>query len=326
VKKIFIVALLIFLISGCKNNLNENLLEEEFYCDVGENYILDCDNFTKIYNEHNNLTSLISKSGISENYHYEYFPNGKVSFIKKEGMEEIYINYDKNDNITKIDYIIDPYIPEKNRTILTYKFYYEDKDILNKVEKTFNNTNSIDIINYEYIDDLIIETKVIGNKKYKRKFQKNENLSSINIFENINYLPNIYIENLKFIPYYSGLDIYYDYKQSPIFVTSLESFEIINLYNNNVDIKNYYYDSYNRFITDSDFKIIHNFEKVNKESEIRYTIYEKELSASYYQYYLYETKYVYNDERLINFTKYKEKEITKQEYEKLKNEYLKVIK
>ena len=324
-KKIILLLLMFLIISGCKNNISKENKEVEFSCKVNDNYILYCDDFTKIYNEYGDLVSLIPESGISENYDYEYYSDGKISVIRKEGMEEIHINYDENNNISKIDYIIDPSTPENLRTILTYNFYYNDKNVFKKIEKTFNNTNTVDIIDFEYNDDIIIESKVIGNKKYVRKYKNITKLNNKNIFEIVNFLPYIYIEKLKYIPYNSDFDLFYDYKQSPIYIPNLISFEIINMDINRTTSKFYYYDSNQKFIADSDFKIIHNYEMINKNSEICYTIYEKELYTNYYEYYLYETKYYYEDSEIISFTKYKEKQISKQEYEYLKKEYLKSI-
>lgn len=333
-KKIIILILLIILISGCglKNKKIdiESYNEIEFTCNIDKNTI-NCDNENSYYNEFGNLTSIVSKNGNSETYKYEYNEDNEVIYIEKNNLEQIFIDYNKNKNPNTIKYVIDPSSPEELKTIITYTFVYNEKNNPIEIIKSYNNISVTDSIKYEYYNennvDYVKEEKMIGNKKYIRIFKNDNMFFSNNILETVNSLPTIYFNNLKYILYYSisSDDYIYDYKQSPIFVPTLKCFEIINLNDNTSQKTIYYYDYKDRFITDSKYRVIHNFEEKNKNEIVRSTIYINKLNENYIKYYQYETKYIYENELLVKFIKYKDKEITQEEYEKLKIKYLKKI-
>lgn len=330
-KIIFILLILIMVSTGCSKNIKQDTSNIDFTCKIEKNNIIDCDNENSYYNEFGNLTSIISTKGNSENYKYEYNEDNEVIFIEKSNLEQIFIDYNESKNPNTIKYIIDPSNPEELRTIITYTFIYNEDNMPIEIIKSYNNTTTTDSIKYKYYSenniDYVKEEKVIGNKSYIRTFKRDNMLFSNNVLEVVNYLPNIYFNNLKHIPYYSisSNNYIYDYKQSPVFIPTLEYFEIINLNNGNSEKIEYYYDSKNRFITDSKYSIVHNFDEKNKNVVVRHTIYKKELIENYIQYYQFETKYSYENDILVEFVKYKEEEITKEQYDKLQKGYLKEI-
>lgn len=328
--KMFYIITLILVLTGCSKNIKQDIPQIDFTCKTSEN-IVDCDNEISYYNELQNLTSIISKNGNSENYKYEYNDTNEVIFIEKTGSEQIFIDYNESKKIRTIKYVIDPSNPEELRTIINYTFVYNEDNMPIEIIKSYNNTTTIDNIKYKYYNknniNYVEEEKIIGNKKYIRTFKRDNMNFSINILEIINYLPKIYFDNLKYIPNYSiSSDNYiYDYKQSPLFIPTLEYFEIINLYNGHSEKIEYYYDSKNRFITDSIYSVIHNFEEKSKDEVVRYTIYKNELFDNYIQYYKFETKYIYENDTLIKFIKYREEEISEEQYDKLQKNYLELI-
>lgn len=328
--KMFYIITLIIVLTGCSKNIKQDISQIDFTCKINEN-IVDCDNEISYYNELRNLTSIISKNGNSENYKYEYNDANEVIFIEKTGSEQIFIDYNENKKISTIKYVIDPSNPEELRTIINYTFFYNEDNMPIEIIKSYNNTTTIDNIKYKYYIknniNYVEEEKIIGNKKYIRTFKRDNMIFSINILGNINYLPKIYFDNLKYIPSYSiASDNYiYDYKQSPLFIPALEYFEIINLDNGRSEKREYYYDSKTRFITDSTYNVIHNFEEKSKDEVVRYTIYKNELFENDIQYYKFETKYIYENNTLVKFIKYREEEISKEQYDKLQKSYLKLI-
>ncbi len=337
-KKVFFLISILIILSGCgeKNIKSKNVDNEiiEFICKINENNILHCDNEFSNYNELGNLISITSKSNPSDSYNYLYNDAGFITSIEQKDNTQIFITYKDNDIIDSIQYIMNPSGDGIQKTVITYKFFYNDDNKIKQVFKYYNYTDIYDTITYEYYNekniDYVKEIKNIGEKKITRIFK----LKNIGINEEIfNFkilFNNIYYKNLGYYPTYNFMSVNYGYATDvPLFASSIDSMEITNFEGDIIEKINYYYDSNSRFITDSKNSIINNFVENDQNNLIRYTIYNITLDIpplSSTVYYKYKTEYIYENNKIVKFIKYKENEISKTEYDKLKNEYLKVIK
>lgn len=333
-KKILIILGSILTLTGCNNKdieIKENNID--FTCIVNENNYLICDNEHSIYDEHNNLIVITSKNGSSETYNYEYDENGNVISIRGKNSQKILITYNNEMNLDTITIIANPDMKEAEQSKSRYEFIYENGNLV-KITNSFSFGEKdyayiIDSnITYNYYKenniDYVEETTSMSNKKIIRTFKLENMKKSNNILQLINYVPNIYYYNLKYYPYYSLESTnYQSYHDLLLFIPIIESFSIINA-DGKVNTINYYYDSNNRFITDSENRIINRFVDENENKISRYTIYEKTLGKRTY-FYKYKIEYIYKDKKLVNFIKYDENEISKKEFDRLKLLYLQNI-
>lgn len=334
-KKIFLLCSILILVSGCyKKNIKYDKLNDEqidFTCVIEPNNIFNCDNEILTYDENNNIKSIISKNSISEYYNYTYNNNNLVSSIERKNGEQILISYNKKNNVSRIKYIMDPSIEEKKRTIIIYDFSYDKDNKLKEIIKSYNNISKSDVITYEYYknsnEEYVKEIKTINQKKITRIFKINNIKIVDNAFTLANFFPNEYYNNLSYYPYYNFLSINYGkITDVPIFIPSINTIETTSFSGKKINVTNYYFDSYNRFITDSENSIIHNFDDTNDDKIIRNTIYMESFDdLSFITYYKYKTEYITKNDQIVKFIKYKKEEILESEYNSLKNEYLKDI-
>ena len=334
-KKIIVLCSVLFFISGCnKKNVEIDYSNEEqvdFVCTIDYNSIFDCDNVMLTYDEYNNIKSVVSKNGTSEYYNYTYNSKNLVSSITKENGEQLFITYDEKNNVNNITYVMDPSVDEDKKTIITYKFSYNNSNKLNQIIKAYNNTNNSDIITYEYYTDnkveFVKEIKTINNKKITRVFKSNEIIFLKNAFTLVNFFPDEYYKNLSYYPYYNYLDINYGkITDTPIFVPIIDKIENTNFNGENLKTIKYYLDSKNRFITDSENNIIHGFDETKTGKLIRTTIYiENYDDLSFETHYKYKTEYIIKDNKIVKFIKYQRQEILEDEYNNLKEKFLKDI-
>lgn len=143
-------------------------------------------------------------------------------------------------------------------------------------------------------------------------------------FELVHFFPQIYISYLKYIPY-SNFNQIYPYNDSPIYISSIEEYSA-NILDTKSNIINYYFDEKGQYITDSQNNIIHMFEDILGNESIRYTIYfntETNNGYSRIHYYQYKIHYFYEEDEIVKFEKYNEIEIKEEEYQVLKEKYLK---
>lgn len=348
-KKVFFLVSILIVLSGCGEKniklINYDKEKIDFICKINENNILHCDNEISNYNEFGNLISITSKNNPSDSYNYLYNDAGFITSMEQKDGTQIFITYkdndndNDNDNIDSIQYIMNPSGEGIQKTVITYKFLYNDDNKIKQIFKyyNYNDINDIDIydtITYEYYNekniDYVKEIKIIGEKKITRIFKLknigvNEEIFNFKILFN-----NIYYRNLGYYPTYNFSSVNYGYATDvPLFISNINSIEITNFGGDIIEKINYYSDSNGRFITDSKNSIINNFVENDQNNLIRYTIYNITLDIpplSSTIYYKYKTEYIYENNKIVKFIKYKENEISKTEYDKLKNEYLKVIK
>jgi len=327
-KKFRICALVLLLsCTACSKKESETNIPKEknpldtlqMTCTREKDDFFHCDNDDSIYafNEQGDFLG-----SDRENYQYVYNEDGLVSSIIKDNKLIFEITYGENKLPVSIQNNFNP------KEIIYYSITYNENNLPLSISKFYGDEELDDKIFYEYYQiDGIDYGKEIRNaygSTYARTFKVEHIKNRNNIFELVHFFPQMYISYLKYNPY-SNFNQIYPYNDSPIYISAIEEYSanVLDMKSNIID---YYFDEKGQYITDSQNNIIHMFEDISENESIRYTIYfdtETNNGYSRIHYYQYKIHYFYEEDEIVKFEKYNEIEIKEEEYQVLKEKYLK---
>jgi hypothetical protein len=307
--------------------------EASLVCEINNNNLFTCDNIiNQIYNDKGDLTYIkVNDSGYIYDYYYSYTYNdiGLVdSIVYQNSIANI--TYNSNKTVQSIKYNVD-----KNSPVYLYKFEYNADNTIKEI-KVFYDHVLTSSVNYEYYMENGLEyvketsQEINSLAGYIRIFKKQNMVIPTTAFEIINYLPSIYYINNMYLPTnnYINVNNVNLITYLPSFVTQTIKYTKINFDGSKKETE-YYFDKTGRYLTNSsDNSEINMMEDINSEELLRHTIYVKKIgddTNNYNKFYYYKTKYYYKSGKIYKYIKYKEKEISKKEYDSLHKKYSKYI-
>lgn len=323
-KKLTIYLLLnMLLFCGCGkfSTKLESLEKSELTCLIDSNHYFHCDNETSVYDSNGNLIVIASKYNNNMfHYYYTYDGDGLITSMLYDDWQ-ILFSYCENKMLKSIQY--------KNGTdIITYELFYNQNEKIEYILKSYSYSEFQDKITYAYYKedgvDYVNETTNKSGIIIERIFKEENMLSPTSIFELLNFFPEPYYQNLIYEPFYNLINVNHNsmYEYAPIYVSKTEMLRVTT-FNGTMTTTNYYYDKFGRYITDSSYNIIRNYEQ--RENKLICEIIEKVengVNGIYSDYYQYKIVYEYENGKLAKFQKYSKKEITYDEYKKLSDSYL----